>query len=64
MSDSYDSIHKQVNEFCAALEDLSESQQISQAAKEFSLTRDQVREILGLKDLLQFSDLGDWLKAS
>ena len=31
MSDSYDSIHKQVNEFCAALEDLSESQQISQA---------------------------------
>jgi len=59
MSDSYDSIQKQVNEFCDALEDLSESQQISQAAKEFSLTRDQVREILGLKDLLQFSDLGD-----
>ena len=56
MTDSYDSLHKKVNEFCTTPDDQPESQRISQAAKEFGLTRDQVREILGLKDLLQFSD--------
>jgi hypothetical protein len=59
MTDSYDSLHKKVNEFCMTPDDQPESQRISQAAKEFGLTRDQVREILGLKDLLQFSDDGE-----
>ena len=56
MSTSYESLHKQVNDFCAALEELSEVEKISLATKTFDLTRDQVREILGLKDLIQFSD--------
>lgn len=56
MSISYGSLHKQVNDFCAALEELSEVEKISLATKTFDLTRDQVREILGLKDLIQFSD--------
>lgn len=33
----------------------SEVDKFSRATKEFDLTRDQVREILGIKDLIQFS---------
>lgn len=55
MSTSYESLHKQVNDFCAAMKGQSEVDKISRATKGFDLTRDQVREILGIKDLIQFS---------
>ena len=56
MSTSYESLHKQVNDFCAALQEQSEVEKVSLATREFDLTRDQVREILGVKDLIQFYD--------
>ena len=57
VTNTYEPLHQQVNKFWATLDRRqSESDRISLAAKKFDLTRDQVREILGLKDLLQFSE--------
>lgn len=55
----YEPLHQKVNEFWAALDSQSESEKIRLAAKKFGLTRDQVREILGTKDLIQFTDAAD-----
>ena len=55
----YEPLHQQLNKFWAVLDSQSESEKISLAAKKFDITRDQVREILGIKDLIQFTDAVD-----
>lgn len=60
MTYTYEPLHQQVNKFWATLDRRqSESDRIRLAAKKFDLTRDQVREILGMKDLIQFTDAVD-----
>jgi len=59
MSTDYDALHRQVNEYYKALPDVPGVDKISQTMREFGLKRSDVREFIGISDLLDFSDADD-----